>query len=197
MENYNFIENYENALSDDLCDKIIDIFEENKSYHIDRPKAHIDLNIKDTSISLLDLQKDKEVIDLLYTIDDVLRKCYDKYTQKYKESDLHRNMMTKKPLIREFKVQKTLPGEGFLAWHHERYLGGSEHTEKRFLVYSIYLNDINDGGETEFLYQKMLVPPKKGTVCLFPAEFTHVHRGNTPKKEIKYILTGWFFQKNL
>ena len=55
----------------------------------------------------------------------------------------------------------------------------------------IYLNDIEDGGETEFLYQGVRVPPVKGRLIVWPAGFTHVHRGNPPLKETKYAITGW------
>jgi hypothetical protein len=61
----------------------------------------------------------------------------------------------------------------------------------RVAVYTVYLNDIEEGGETEFLYQLKRLKPKKGTICIFPAGYTHVHRGNTPFLGEKYIVTGW------
>ena len=57
----------------------------------------------------------------------------------------------------------------------------------------IYLNDITGGGETEFLYQKRRIVPTVGTVVMWPAAYTHVHRGNTVLTEQdKYIVTGWY-----
>jgi hypothetical protein len=57
----------------------------------------------------------------------------------------------------------------------------------------VYLNDIKQGGETEFLNQAMRVQPEAGKVVIFPAYFTHVHRGNPVlSAQDKYILTGWF-----
>ena len=43
----------------------------------------------------------------------------------------------------------------------------------------VYLNDVTEGGETEFLYQKCRFKPKKMWI-VWPAQFTHVHRGNPP-----------------
>ena len=54
----------------------------------------------------------------------------------------------------------------------------------------MYFNDINDSGETEFLYQKQKIKPKAGRVVIFPGSFTHLHRGNPPY-QTKYIATGW------
>ena len=57
----------------------------------------------------------------------------------------------------------------------------------------IFPKDIQDGeGETEFLWQGLRVKPKAGTVCIFPASFTHTHRGNPVYSCDKYIATGWY-----
>ena len=54
-----------------------------------------------------------------------------------------------------------------------------------------YLNDVQEGGETEFLYQKTRFKPKRNMGLLWPGSFTHTHRGNPPLSETKYVLTGW------
>ena len=90
---------------------------------------------------------------------------------------------------RALKIQKTPPHGGYHVWHHEH----SYEDMSRILVWTAYLNDIPEGeGETEFLYQGLKVNPKKGRVCLFPAGYTHLHRGNPPYSCDKYIATGWF-----
>ena len=58
-------------------------------------------------------------------------------------------------------------------------------------AYILYLNDVPEGGETEFLYQRLRVSPKEGTLVIFPASYTHTHRGNPPLRGSKYIMTGW------
>ena len=64
-------------------------------------------------------------------------------------------------------------------------------TSRRMLVVTLYLNTVEEGGETEFLYQHKRIPPTQGTLVLFPPAWTHTHRGNPPFKENKYILTTW------
>ena len=87
------------------------------------------------------------------------------------------------------KLQVTPPGGGFHNWHceHSHYAWCD-----RILAWMFYLNDINVGGETEFLHQRCRIKPEKGKLVLFPAAFTHAHRGNPPLKDTKYIVTGWF-----
>ena len=90
--------------------------------------------------------------------------------------------------IFEGKVQKTTIGEGYHEFHCEVMGKGSR---DRVLAWSLYLNDVEDGGETEFLYQSQRFKPKKGDFLVWPAGFTHTHRGNPPLSNDKYICTGW------
>jgi hypothetical protein len=87
------------------------------------------------------------------------------------------------------KIQKTLPTEGYHIWHVEH--GKGYDNEPRAFVYSIYLNDVEEGGETEFLHFSKRVKPKKGRIVIWPAAFPYLHRGNPPLSGEKYILTSW------
>jgi len=87
------------------------------------------------------------------------------------------------------KLQKTPIGGGYHIWHHEQ---SHVETSDRVLTWTIYLNDIKEGGETEFLNQSMRVPAEEGKILIFPTSFTHTHRGNPPLSNEKYILTGWY-----
>ena len=54
--------------------------------------------------------------------------------------------------------------------------------------------EIGDGGETEFLYQRTRVKPEENLMLLWPASYTHAHRGNPVLADkYKYIITGWFY----
>mgnify|MGYP001470085461 CR=1 FL=1 len=68
---------------------------------------------------------------------------------------------------------------------------GDHASARRFLVCFLYLNDVEEGGETEFLYQSRRIKPKQGTMVICPASFTHTHRGNPPLTGDKYMINGW------
>lgn len=118
---------------------------------------------------------------------DGLQKCYDDYTDLFsvlKDASIHGTAM---------KMQRTDPGGGYHVWHGEQ--GNKDHAE-RVLVYMLYLNTIGeqDGGETEFLYQRLRLRPEENTMIVWPAAYTHAHRGNTVLGGTsKYIVTGWFY----
>ena len=85
-------------------------------------------------------------------------------------------------------LQKTEPTQGYHMFHGENI---NWNVSDRTLAWMVYLNDVEEGGETEWLYQQRKIKPTKGTVCIWPGSFTHLHRGNPPMSE-KYIATGWY-----
>lgn len=90
--------------------------------------------------------------------------------------------------IKYVKVQKTKVGGGYHIWHYET---DRRDTSNRVLAWTVYLNDVAEGGETEYLYQHLRIKPTTGTFVIWPAGFTHTHRGNPPLSNDKYIMTGW------
>jgi hypothetical protein len=118
-----------------------------------------------------------------------LQRCFKNYTDQYsvlKETDMRCNNM---------KMQKTSTGGGYHVWHGEQ---GNGEQANRSLVYMLYLNALppEANGETEFLYQQRRINPVENTMVLWPAAFTHAHRGNPVYGDhTKYIVTGWFYNE--
>ena len=97
-------------------------------------------------------------------------------------------------------LQKYISDQGgYPYWHCELYPkpgDAQSETLHRTLLWTIYLNDGFDEGETQFLYQRRKIAPKTGSMLIAPAAFTHTHRGNMPKGGNKYIATSWvLFQR--
>ena len=112
----------------------------------------------------------------------VLNKCYDHYIKKY---DLDYMQLS----CYNFKLHKVKEGQGYHIWHHENVLPRGL---RRVLVWMTYLRVPEEGGETEFLFQSKRIEPIIGRTLIWPAYFTHLHRGNPPLKGEKYYITGWF-----
>ena len=93
------------------------------------------------------------------------------------------------------KLQKTQAGGGYHVWHCE---DGSFIYRDRVLTWMMYLNDIpvENGGATDFLHQNCSFQPTTGTMVMWPATYTHMHRGAFLTGDIpKYIATGWFLRE--
>jgi hypothetical protein len=183
----NFVGIFEDAFSKEYCDKVIEFFEDSVKAGLGVTRqqqgeaktlkddtqvyAHSELQLKYGSATI------NEFNDIFW------RDIYPTYAAKYealKDSGTHQNYA--------FKIQKTKIGGGYHIWHYE---SGTREASTRLLTWTLYLNDVEEGGETEFLYYPKRVKPKAGTLLLWPAGFTHTHRGNPPISNTKYIVTGW------
>lgn len=187
-----FIGMYENVFPDGFCDHLIKEFERllilgvcndrQKSERVLKTKKedyHYFMNIKSNSFSSFD----QNGVDEIFI--DGLQKCFDEYINEFDILKDYRLRCT------TLKMQKTEPGAGYHIWHSEQ---GPDSDASRCLVYIAYLNTIEDAGETEFLYQKIRIPPKENSMVIWPASFTHTHRGNVVHgHKSKYIVTGWFY----
>ncbi len=93
-------------------------------------------------------------------------------------------------IVEPLSMQWYPKGGGFKEWHTER-LNSLPGTVYRHLVFMTYLNDVPDGG-TEWYHQDLYVPAKKGYTVIWPADWTHFHRGRVSHTSEKQIITGWF-----
>ena len=58
--------------------------------------------------------------------------------------------------------------------------------QTRCFAFMTYLNDVSDGG-TEFMYQKLISPAKKGLTMIWPSDWTHTHRGQISHLHLSLI----------
>ena len=189
-----FIGIWENFMPAPLCDEIVayctEIFEHGASFNGHPDEMHV---ISSENSYGGPLRRKDEAFLLNYHnlilgrhVNQILKSCLQHYMSEY--FSLQHSSVTSW----DIKVQKTKPGGGYNLWHHED--GDIRHADRE-LVWMIYLNDMPDGeAETEFLYQRRRIKPTKGTVVVWPAGFTHTHKGNTVLTEDKYILTGWYIK---
>lgn len=87
---------------------------------------------------------------------------------------------------------------GYHHFHSENYPSPNDSSQSslhRVLLFMYYLNDVREGGETEFYYQQRKLSPKKGQLVFAPSGFSHTHKGHVPTSNDKYILTSWVLFK--
>ena len=195
-----FIGIYENVFSKEWCDRVIKYFEaysqSQRTWNRlegQNTQAH---DIDDESMHMqphLDCYTEYDICntagkDFKNEFDHIFGElCYAQYTKKYSVLNF-----AAEHTIYHQKVQKTIPGGGYHNWHCE---SNSPLNSRRLAAYTIYLNDIEEGGETEFLYLSKRIKPTTGTVVIFPTNYPWTHRGNPPLSETKYIMTGWLEYK--
>jgi len=165
-----------------LCDRLIDYHKNNTEYR--EPGI---VYMEDKGVVNKDIKDSMDVKFFNGSQNPAIREFFTEMTThvyKYvKEFQLDCNLITEDPgLIQWYPV-----GGGFKKWHFERC---GYQSRKRQIVYMLYLNDIEDGG-TEWHFQKARLPAEKGTLVLWPSDYTHVHKGVVSNTKEKYIITGW------
>ena len=176
-------------IPDHICDDLIKYFDEHPDRHQSGESYGIG-KIK-TKIIVDDVVKKSTDIRFFGDTDGIilseymmyLNMCISEYEYKYHQA----SHMASYGITEVTNLQKYEPGEGYKAWHCERS-GISQQT--RCLAFMTYLNDVPEGG-TEFMYQKITSPAKKGLTMIWPSDWTHTHRGQISQTHKKYILTGW------
>lgn len=189
-----FVGVFHNALDPNLCDYYINHFEKMKSAGLSYRRNKEETSNLSKSDEAVNLFRDESLDMMLLGIGNpqsrnhnLLKSIWDGYEKYASTYNAVRQYPPHNTI--EIKIQKTLPTEGYHVWHCEN---AALRDSSRILAWMIYLNNVKEGGETEFLYQSLRVAPKKGTLVIWPAGFTHVHRGNPPISGEKYIMTGWF-----
>ena len=178
----NFVREYENAFSPDECKSIRDYIDslEDRGYLTEATKKKHVTNHNSCNLAIR-----YDVTAGTWIGNNYLPKikpCVDHYLEEFSP------LSTCRFLLYDVKVKKIPEGGGFHAWHFEN---GRVNYAPRLFVVQTYLNDDFEAGETEFLHQHLRVTPKEGSVLIFPAGFTHIHRGNPPIGGTKYLLTTW------
>ena len=169
-----------------LCDDLIKYFELNK---VNQRKGvtggGLDTDQKD---SLDIVIRPKEIIlpgnEVFKKYFENLFECHRDYISQWPFI----NQISQKYELGSFNLQRYTPGQHFKRIHTERAGMGSLH---RVFVFMTYLNDVKEGGSTYFSHYDLEIQPQKGLTLIWPAEWTHAHKGNILHAGKKYIITGW------
>jgi hypothetical protein len=185
---------YVNQLNNFICGWYIDqqVCDEIIEYHKNSDKKLEGVVRKGFGNLVVDksLKDSTDVIlndDLLQKYNVELQKCVDEYIKVYPYCDDGYPWVAK----HSTNIQYYKPNGGYPQWHTERK-GCDEPQSSRHLVFMTYLNDVTDGGETEFYHQQIKIKPEKGLTLIWGSDWTFTHRGIVSPSQEKYIVTGWF-----
>jgi Rps23 Pro-64 3,4-dihydroxylase Tpa1-like proline 4-hydroxylase len=198
MTKYIYICKY--SLPDVLCDEIITLYENEGTRYKGVTFSGVNTTIKDTTDFIIPKNNStwNKIERFLYK---ELYNNLSKYIQNLRESNYESDKNNQKILqifdkeilhIDNLMCQKYNKGTGKYIYHND-FLSDYKNKRHRVITYLWYLNDVIEGGETEF-FGNFNIQPKKGQLIFFPASWCFPHRGKIPISDNKYIITGWFYQ---
>ena len=181
MSRQDFIYCEKGVLPKDSCKKIIDFFDENNGM-----ASPGEYNGKVGNIDNLEIPIDISNPDDNYGIGRYVQNGMFNYKKRYPLID----RLGPWDCYHKCQLMKYEPDKYYDKIHCENDCYNRPSVERVF-GWMIYLNDIRRGGGTEFIHQRFTAKPRAGDLYIWPAGWTHMHRGVNAPKEVKYILTGW------
>jgi len=181
-----FIGVYDKVTSPKMCKKIINFFEDNKNLHI---RGRYSLNgqiVRDPSVKdSMDLYMEFNV-DAIPNI--IIAKVLNAYTSLYIDTFTSTEIVDEFSVDMGYNLQRYNPGQGYHLLHCEN----SGNKSNRVLAWTLYLNTVTEGGGTYYPEYDKTIDAVEGRLCIFPAFWTHAHKGIVSNTETKYIATGWY-----
>jgi len=181
-----FIGVYDKVISPDVCKKIIDFFEDNKDLqsrgrYVIEGQITINPKVKDSMDMPLSFN-DGTIPSTI--IAEILNAKTSVYIDTYRSTDV----IDVFSVEMGYNLQKYNAGQGYHLLHCENSGRGME----RVLAWTLYLNTVTEGGGTYYPEYDKTIDAVEGRLCIFPAFWTHAHKGIVSNTETKYIATGWY-----
>ncbi len=187
-----YIQVYENTLDPEFCKELIDMFESNTQLYNKVDKAAVagektyfnQINITE---NMNDIQSFKSYHNKLVSVG---RKIVSDYINILPSPVYPTNYTN---TWENFRMKRYMPGgyEGFGLHGDATHTG----TISRWLAFFWYLNDVEEGGTTTFLYHEDevigSVEAKQGRCLVFPPLWTYPHKGDPPMSGPKYIVGSY------
>jgi len=193
-----FIREYPGAVPHELCESLINFLEHyetiGKTFKGKNGSTNdVEESIKASTDYDMQFDEDKDIIDEIKQYLNPVTMDY--FNSTIVDPDGNYGMIKNIAQIENFFELLQGPklmryrqnAEGYHAYHMD-WMPGAPITMRRMLAAMIYLNDVEEGGETEFFHQEYFVKPKQGTIIVFPTYFTHQHKGHVPISNDKYVL---------
>jgi len=182
---------YDNVIPSDQCDMMIDWYESNPSLRQEGCvyDGTAGTAVRDDSVKIC---KESSVPHERNDILDIIsQRTFDAYRKAFEEGMPFPDPFASPLCLNGYTIRKYNKNEGIFKPHYD--VNGSGGTEKRLFAVLMYLNDVDEGGETEFPEWNISVSPKKGRILLFPCNYLFLHQGNVPISHDKYMIAMFIY----
>ncbi len=192
-----YVQIFDNVLLPEECEKIIKLFEKYRQHQyigetlgdklLFKAKHTNELNITTLSKEIPEVS---EIDNLLYSKLQIYLK---RYVSKIQEDVRSSTVNFDNILDTGYQIQKYKKNTGYYVNHVDSHTFNNKRIHNRIITYIWYLNDISEGGETNFV-KNFKIKPVAGRLLLFPSTWSYPHAGLIPISSDKYIVTGWIYE---
>jgi hypothetical protein len=197
MDPYIYINNH--SLSRDICRDIIAIFEKTKTKRDAATVRGVNKTIFNAVQCPVEIITDSEWTKIHEFLKKELYQNISIYAKQI-DGQIQNGTIYKhiaEPIIyNNFHINKyDCATEGHYNYHIDHLITPDIKLE-RHITFIWYLNDVEEGGETE-VKGEMKIKPETGKLLLFPSTWTYPHTSRRTISNDKYVIVGWLMRKIL
>jgi hypothetical protein len=203
MEKYIYIN--KKSLSSEVCRDLIELFENEDRKYDGVTHGGLQKNVKDTKDFIIP-DNEPKWYKYYHLFHNELTRNLQIYLNKLNENPsfknenqnttaIYKHFNNSKIACSVFMLQRYIMNEGRYIYHND-FSVDFKNKKNRIITYLWYLNDVEEGGETDFPDINIKVKPETGKLVLFPATWDFPHCGKMPISSNKYIVTGWLYVDN-
>lgn len=179
-----FIHIHENALEVEVCDFLVNLFDQSSDKH------EVYRNDGVPNFTQFNLTENKTISEEVNKVHNLIIKKVIEYKNQYYEY-IDKRVFPEENAFEQFRIKRyNIGGEERFDTHVDVTDYSSS---RRFLSFFWYLNDVNEGGET--IFKDMEIKPQKGKLVIFPPLWLFPHKGMSPISNPKYLLSTYLHYK--
>jgi len=198
-----YIYTNKNSLSKEVCFDLIELFENEDRKYDGVTHGGLQKNIKDTKDFIIP-ENESKWYKYYQLLNSELSRNLKNYLNNLNQNpsfkninqnttNIYKHLEDTKISYSIFMMQRYIINEGRYVYHND-FSVDLKNNKNRIITYLWYLNDVEEGGETDFPDLNLKIKPEAGKLLLFPATWDFPHCGKMPISSNKYIVTGWLYQ---
>tara|TARA_A200000159_G_scaffold123164_1_gene117694 strand:+ start:2180 stop:2740 length:561 start_codon:yes stop_codon:yes gene_type:complete len=182
MDLKNYIQIYDDVLDYNMCKNAIELFkkDEENVIHLESPQ------MSSLNMTILSEEKKHPQWSIIHNqLIGAIQACGQQYAIDMKMDKL----WPQENNLEQIKMHKYSAADGDRFNTHIDV--GNHESARRFAAFFMYMNDVEEGGETFFEQLDYKVTAKCGRIVMFPPMWLFPHAGLPPVSNDKYIVTTY------
>lgn len=177
-----YVQWFDHALDADFCQRLIESFDELEGFQMRNDRGAINA-LPSSAWTELNVSK---VADASFEA--LFRQQTLQYLERYNEQARLTLPIPPRNRLENLRIKRYLADQDD---QFQPHFDALDYTCNRYMVFLWYLNDVTEGGETEFCDLGLRVDARAGRLLMFPPYWMYQHAGLPPRSNDKYIISTY------
>lgn len=177
-----YVQWFDHALDPELCQRLIASLDQFESLQLRNDRGAIKA-LPSSAWTELNVSKLADA-----SFEALFRQQTLHYLERYNERAPMTLPIPPRNRLENLRIKRYLADQGD---QFQPHFDALDYTCNRYMVFLWYLNDVAEGGETEFCDLDLRVDARAGRLLMFPPYWMYQHAGLPPRSGDKYIISTY------